>query len=130
VGTLLRAAWALGPAHVALAPGCADPLSPKALRASMGAVFHVPLVELADAPPATAVALAADAGTPLSELPLEPPLAFLLGAERAGLPAGERAAAPLAARIPQAAGADSLNVAMAGTVALYELRRRGAQGAS
>src|SRR5206468_987882 len=50
VGTLVRTADALGPAFVALSEGCADPTSPKALRASMGALFRVPIVEFDDAP--------------------------------------------------------------------------------
>jgi tRNA G18 (ribose-2'-O)-methylase SpoU len=75
--------------------------------------------------PARRVALDAHAGPPLAEVELEPPLAFLLGAEREGLPAGVAEGAERA-RIPQPGAAESLNVAMAGTVALYELARRSA----
>jgi RNA methyltransferase, TrmH family len=52
VGTLIRSADVLGPAHVVLGEGTADPLAPKAVRASMGALFRVPLVPLAQAPSA------------------------------------------------------------------------------
>jgi TrmH family RNA methyltransferase len=121
VGTLLRAADALGPAFVALSPGCADPTGPKAIRASMGAVFRVPTCALDDAP-GRRVALVPRGGAPLAELELEEPILFLLGAEREGLP--HDLAVDVRASIPQAEAAESLNVAMAGTVALYELARR------
>jgi TrmH family RNA methyltransferase len=121
VGTLLRAADALGPAFVALSPGCADPTGPKAIRASMGAVFRVPICSLDDAP-GRRVALVPRGGAPLAELELQGSTLFLLGAEREGLPPE----LPVDARvsIPLNARAESLNVAMAGTVALYELARR------
>jgi len=70
VGTVLRSAQAFGASSVALGPGSADPFGPKAVRASMGAVFAVPL---ARAPaitdlPGTTIALVAGAGAPLAEL--------------------------------------------------------------
>ncbi|MGH2996450.1 MAG: TrmH family RNA methyltransferase [Gaiellaceae bacterium] len=123
VGTLLRAADALGPAFVALSPGCADPTSPKALRASAGAVFRVPLASFAEAP-RPRVALAPRGGTPLPELELDGPVTFVLGAEREGLPEDVLAACDEVATIPLSPGSESLNVAVAGAVALYELRRR------
>jgi RNA methyltransferase, TrmH family len=119
VGTLLRAADAFG-ASVSLSPGCADPLGPRSLRASAGAIFRVPLVDW-DTMPERRIALVAHGGRPLAEAALEPPLAFLLGSEREGLPdelAGEQVTIPL----PGAA--ESLNVAAAGAIALYELSRR------
>ena len=119
VGTLLRSAAAFG-SGVMLSDGCADPFGPKALRAGMGSTFRVPLQEFA---PRNAVALVADGGEPLEELELERYSTFVLGAEREGLPAEilERceARATIAAR-----GVESLNVAMAGTIALYERSRR------
>jgi RNA methyltransferase, TrmH family len=123
VGTLLRAADALGPARVALSPGSADPTGPKALRASAGAIFRVPLGDF-DAAPGPRVGLVARGGQPLSELELAAPVTFVLGAEREGLPADVAARCDQLATIPQAPTAESLNVAMAGTVALYELSRR------
>jgi TrmH family RNA methyltransferase len=122
VGTLLRSADVFG-AGVALSEGCADPTSPKALRASMGALFRVPLSGFAE-PGGTRVALVPRGGTPLAEVPLDGEVVFVLGAEREGLPAEVLAACDLEASIPQAGDAESLNVAMAGTIALYEQRRR------
>ncbi len=121
VGTLLRAADAFG-ACVSLSAGCADPVGPRAVRASAGAIFRVPLVAWDDLPPRR-VALAAHGGRPLAEVELEPPLALLLGSEREGLP---EELASETATIPLTGGAESLNVAMAGAIALYELSRRSA----
>ena len=123
VGTLLRAADAFG-AAVALSPGAADPLGPKALRASAGAIFRVPLLAWDEAP-GTKVALVARGGRPLAELDLAGPVTFLLGTERGGLPEEVVAAADELATIPTPGPAESLNVAVAGAVALYERTRRG-----
>jgi TrmH family RNA methyltransferase len=122
VGTLVRAADALGPAFVALSPGCADPTSPKALRASMGALFRVPLAQFEGAP-RPHVGLVPHDGTPLHELALGERVTFVLGAEREGLPAEIAVECDELASIPVAAGAESLNVAAAGAIALYERRR-------
>ncbi|HEY1366657.1 MAG TPA: RNA methyltransferase [Gaiellaceae bacterium] len=123
VGTLLRAADALGPAFVALSRGSADLTAPKALRASTGSVFRVPTCGFDDAP-GRRIALVPQGGEPLHELPLSGPTLFVLGAEREGLPADVLAACDARASIPQAAGAESLNVAVAGAIALYERARR------
>jgi len=122
VGTLLRSADAFG-AGVALSPGCADPTGPKALRASMGALFRVPLCGF-DAPEGRRIALVPRGGTPLPELDVSGDVVFVLGAEREGLPRDVLERCDARASIPQSGGAESLNVAMAGTVALYELARR------
>ncbi len=121
VGTLVRTADAFG-AAVALSPGCADPLGPKALRASVGAVFRVPLVDW-HAPGGRRVALVAHGGTPLAELDLSGPVTFLLGAERAGLPAELAARSDELATVTLPGPAESLNVAAAGAIALYERAR-------
>lgn len=84
VGTLLRAADAFG-AGVALSEGCADPTGPKAVRASMGAIFRVPLCGF-DEPVGTRIALVAREGTPLPELAAGGDVVLVLGAERDGLP--------------------------------------------
>jgi RNA methyltransferase, TrmH family len=123
VGTLLRAADGLGPAFVALSAGCADPTGPKALRASAGAVFRVPLGRFDEAPEPR-VALVARGGTPLSEVALSERATFVLGAEREGLPDDVVAGCDAVATIPLAPQAESLNVAMTGAVALYEWSRR------
>jgi RNA methyltransferase, TrmH family len=123
VGTLIRAADAFD-ASIALSAGCADPVGPKALRASAGAVFRVPLGRFGEAP-GRRVALVSRGGTALAELELAAGTTFVLGAEREGLPRDVLAACAEQATIPQALRAESLNVAMAGTIALYELARRG-----
>ena len=122
VGTLIRTADAFG-AGVSLSPECADPLGPRALRATAGAIFRVPLLDW-DALPGTRIALAAHGGEQLGELDLTPPLAFLLGAEREGLPGDLVAQSHKVATIPMPGDAESLNVAAAGAIALYELSRR------
>jgi TrmH family RNA methyltransferase len=124
VGALLRSADALGPAYLALSEGCADVTGSKALRASAGSVFRVPTCGFEEAK-GRRVALVARAGRPLSELALAGPIAFVLGAERAGLPREVLDACDQVASIPIAASAESLNVAVAGSVALYERARSG-----
>jgi RNA methyltransferase, TrmH family len=120
VGALVRTAGAFG-AAVALSEGCADPTGPKALRASAGAIWRVPLLPFRDLR-CKRVALVAHGGVPLGEADLAGELAFLLGAERRGLPAGvER---DLEVTIP--VEVESLNVAAAGAIALNEWRRRNA----
>jgi RNA methyltransferase, TrmH family len=118
VGTIIRSAHALADATVVLGPGSADPYSPKAVRASMGSIF--------DRPPARAmfdeldghkVALSATAERDLRDLDVTGPVVLVLGSERGALPEGLEAV-----RIP--VHADSLNVAMAATVALYEVAHR------
>jgi len=119
VGTLIRTADGFG-AAVALSDGCADPTSPKAVRASAGSLWRVPLGSWSD-PAGKRVALVAHGGEELGALDLSGRLSFLLGAEREGLPVEvER---DVDARIP-ITGAESLNVAAAGAIALYEWRRQ------
>jgi RNA methyltransferase, TrmH family len=120
VGTILRGALAFGAASVALGPGCADPFGPKAVRASMGAVFAVPVARVAAVGelPRPVIALSARAGDRLAG---RPEGTLLVGAERAGLPGDVVAACDEVAHIPIAA--ESLNAAMAATVALYEMTR-------
>ncbi len=124
VGTLIRSAAALGPAFVALSEGSADATGPKALRASMGALFRVPLLAFDDAP-GRRIALVAHGGMPTAELDVSGPTTFVLGAEREGLPESVLATCEERATIPLAPGTDSLNVATAGAIVLYELSRRG-----
>lgn len=121
VGTLVRTADAFATA-VALSDGCADPVGPRALRASAGAIFRVPLVDWDEAP-GTRVALVAHGGEPLTDVDLEPPLTFLLGSEREGLPP-DLVTDRYKVTIPLPGDAESLNVAAAGAIALYELSRR------
>ncbi len=122
VGTVLRSAAAFGAAGVAVGPDTADPFGPKAVRASMGAVFSVALTRVNDVGglPRPIVALAAGQGPALDRLPVAA-ATLLLGAERAGLPRELLGAADHVAQIPIVT--HSLNVAMAATVALYEVSR-------
>jgi TrmH family RNA methyltransferase len=122
VGTLLRAADAFG-AGVALSEGCADPTGPKAARASMGSVFRVPVSGF-DEPTGTRIALVPSGGIALPELRLDGEVVLVLGAEREGLPEEVLRRCDERASIPQPGGGESLNVAMAGAIALYELARR------
>ena len=109
-----------------LSPRTADPFGPKAVRASMGAVFAQPMSR-ADFESARggrrAIALVPGAGRPLRDVGLDGDVLFALGAERAGLPEAVVAACEEIAHVPvDHGGADSLNVAMAATLCLYEYR--------
>jgi RNA methyltransferase, TrmH family len=119
VGTLIRSVHALVEGTVALGPGCADPYSPKAVRASMGSIFGQPLARAAiEGTPRPRVGLVAHGGE--APTPLAPPLTLCLGAEREGLPEDVLAVCEqrwtLALR---AGGAESLNVAAAAAIALH-----------
>ena len=121
VGALIRTADALGPAFVALSDACADPTGPKAVRASMGALFRVSLIRFEDAPRPW-VGLVPRGGSPLTEVSGS---TFVLGAEREGLPDDVLARCDERATISLADRAESLNVAVAGAIALYESARAG-----
>src|SRR4051794_12269581 len=127
VGTALRSALAFGAGSVVLGPGSADPYGPKAVRASMGALFEVPVARAREVSelPGRRVALVARGGAPLEALDLGAPaidVTLVVGAEREGLPARVVAACDEVAHIP--IRSESLNAGMAATVALYELDRR------
>ena len=127
VGAVIRSAHAFADGPVVLGPDCADPWSPKAVRASMGSVFA--------RPPARAgfeelhgITLGLDpaAEAAIDEIDVHPPVVLCLGGERGGLPTAVQSSV----RIPMRdEGPDSLNVAMAATVALYEARTRMARHA-
>jgi TrmH family RNA methyltransferase len=114
VGTIIRTASAVGADGVILIGPSADPHDPIAVKASMGAIFTVP------------VALASSARGSVScwDADLAPPLVVLLGSEGAGLPDDLLAAADLRVAIPMTGTAESLNLAVAAGVLLYEVRRR------
>ena len=128
VGAVIRSAHALCDGPVILGPGCADPFSPKAVRASMGSVFARPPARSAFGElVGTKVVLDARAETKLGagRLTVEAPLVLCVGAERDGLPPELAASADLAVAIPlRDGGPESLNAAMAATVGLYELANR------
>jgi TrmH family RNA methyltransferase len=119
VGTLIRTADAFG-ASVELSDGCADPTGPKALRASAGALFRVPLGPAAG----RRIGLVAHGARPLDELALAEGDVFVLGAERSGLSPELQEGCDELATIPTPGAAESLNVAAAGAIALYEWSRR------
>ena len=123
VGTILRSALAFGAASVAVGPGCADPFGPKAVRASMGAIFHVPVARWDDLPalPTPTVALVARSGEALRG-PVDA-ATLVVGAERHGLPDEVVSGCDRVAHLPIAAASESLNAAMAASIALYEATR-------
>ncbi len=132
VGTLLRAADAVAATLVVVTPGCADVWGPKVVRASAGAVFRVPLAEapvdvvltwlgaLGVAPWATV----ARGGVEPASADLSGPVALLLGNEAHGLPPELAAAAAGRLTLAMPGRAESLNVAMAGTVLAFEAARQ------
>jgi RNA methyltransferase, TrmH family len=118
VGTIIRSAHALADATVVLGPDCADPYSPKAVRASMGSIFAKPPASATlDSLDGQKVALDVTAEHELRDLEVTAPVVLVMGSERGDLPAGVEGV-----RIP--VYADSLNVAMAATAALYETALR------
>lgn len=138
VGTLIRTADAAGADLVLLTRTSADPYSPKAVRAAVGSLFHLPVLtgaEIQDVLSHLAIAsitAAATSGYANSELftvELPPRLAWILGNEARGLDEDTLAAAPLTVRIPLAGHAESLNVHTAATVCLFETLRRRQVGA-
>jgi TrmH family RNA methyltransferase len=120
VGTVLRSALAFGAGSVAIGPGTADPFGPRAVRASMGAIFSVPVARVSsvDELPAERIALVAHAGQPLRG---RTDGTLVVGAERTGLPDDVVKACDRTAHVPIVS--ESLNAAMAATVGLYELTR-------
>lgn len=135
VGTLIRTADAAGADLVILTRTSADPYSPKAVRASVGSLFHLPVVTGAEIDDVldslaqadiTAAATSGYAELDLFQAELPARIGWLLGNEAHGLDQATLDAAPLAVRIPLAGRAESLNVHTAATVCLFEtLRRRG-----
>ena len=130
VGATIRSAHALADGPVVVGPGTADPWSPKAVRASMGSVFARPPARAGfDDLDGTTLALVARDAPALWDVDAARPVVLCLGAERPGLPnvvldrCSTRATVPI-----RAGGPDSLNVAMAATVALYELNRMAGHG--
>lgn len=138
LGTILRTAAAAGVQRVLLTPGCAQAWSPKVLRAGMGAHFGLSLVEQADAAAVlagyTGHILATALGAGVSELfdvDLRGPTVWLFGSEGQGLSGELAGLASRRVEIPMAAGVESLNVAAAAAVCLFEQvrQRRGFRAA-
>ena len=126
VGTILRSTHAFADGPAILGPRCADPYSPKAVRASMGSIFSRPPARASfEELPGTRIAYVIDGADPE---PVDPPVVLCIGGERFGL--GDIAQrAELRRRIPMRPDApNSLNAAMAATVALYEQFRMARHG--
>jgi TrmH family RNA methyltransferase len=132
-GTVLRAADAFGADALATTTGSVDLESPKAVRAAAGSLFHLPVVagapwpRLAEALAGRGLALVgADphAAAELDQAPLDRPVALVLGNEAHGLPAAVRADLDQLVRLPAWGRAESLNLAAAAAVLLYETARR------
>jgi RNA methyltransferase, TrmH family len=126
LGTILRSAEAAGAAGVVLTPGSVDPFNPKVIRASAGAVFHVPVViasieEVAAAGWRT-VGTSSHLGQPYTELDVDGPVAIVVGNEASGL--ADDAPVDGWITIPHQGRSESLNVAMATTVICFDLARR------
>lgn len=133
LGTLSRSAEAAGADAIVLTPGSADPWSPKVVRASAGAVFRIPVVvaELSTVREAGLRVIGTSSHTEgavaYDELDVSGRIALVVGNEARGVDAG--ADVDEWVTIPHRGNAESLNVAMAATVLLFEaLRRRGVDG--
>lgn len=130
VGALLRTVAAAGVRQALLAPGCADPWAAKTLRAGQGAQFLLDIHEAVDLPAflgtyaGHGVVTHLDAPTTLWDAPFDGPLAWVFGAEGRGVSAPVAAAATLLLRIPMPGGTESLNVAAAAAICLFERVRR------
>lgn len=129
-GTLIRVADAMGASAVILGGHSVDPFNGKCLRASAGSIFSIPVVVAPDVGVAAlhAAGLQVLAATPTGEVSLDDadlaaPTAWLFGAESQGLPVDIAGAADHRVRIPMRGGAESLNVAAAAAICLYQSAR-------
>ncbi|HET7601863.1 MAG TPA: RNA methyltransferase [Gemmatimonadales bacterium] len=130
VGTIIRTAFSLGALGVIALPGTADLTNAKVLRSAMGASFRLPAVVAGAADfltwarsHAVSVWVTAADGEPVHDASRTGPLALVLGNEGAGVSEELRKAASRAVAIPLAEGAESLNVAAAAAILLYEVKR-------
>lgn len=128
-GTLIRLADAMGADAVILAGNSVDPYNGKCLRSSAGSIFALPVVQAPDTYELLAglrsaglqvLATTLDGETPLPTADLTKPTAWLFGSEAHGLAADVAAAADARVRIPMRGSAESLNVAAAASICLYE----------
>lgn len=131
IGSILRSTAAAGVRHVMLGTGCAGAWSPKVLRAAQGAHFSLDLRERADLAaqvmtyPGLTVATVADpSGNSLYDVDLSGPVAWIFGNEGSGLSPTLAALAKIRATIPLASASESLNVAAAAAVCLFEAARQ------
>lgn len=136
-GTVLRSADAAGAGGVVFTSSSVDVYNPKTVRASAGSLFHVPVVrevETADALQELRrrglriIAMDPSGDADLYEVDLQDPVAFVFGNEAWGLPAEVAALADASVRVPIQGGAESLNLAAAATICLFEWGRRQREG--
>lgn len=126
LGSILRTAAAAGLTDVFLGPGCAQAWSPRVLRAAMGAHFqlriheHAALEQVLGRFAGTSIATQPDAGATLYEADLSGPVAWIFGNEGSGLTVPTAAMAQRALRIPMPGRVESLNVAAAAAICLFE----------
>lgn len=140
LGAMLRTAEALGIRSVLLGGDCCDVYSPKVLRASMGAVFRLPLFRGPDTPLAierlqqegfvTLAAVPDDSAVPVTSLRLRGPVAVAVGNEGNGLTAEAQQACSLRVTIPMRGRAESLNAAASAAILMWELMRGETDGGS
>jgi TrmH family RNA methyltransferase len=134
MGALIRSAEAGGATGVVATTGSADPFGWKALRGAMGSAFRLPIARVADAYDAMTLvrrvaglriaATVRSAGIAMNEADLTGALALFVGSEGTGLPDDVVAQAELRITIPMAPPVESLNVAAAAAVLVYEARRQ------
>jgi TrmH family RNA methyltransferase len=144
LGTLIRTADAAGAAAVVVVEPSVDLYDPQTVRATMGSLFALPIVRLAEETflarwyqevrdtglPLQVVATSAHSQQVHFEINLRHPLVLLLGSERYGLPQLAREEADVCVRLPMVGRATSLNVAAAGAALVYEVIRQRAYSAS
>jgi TrmH family RNA methyltransferase len=135
-GTVIRSAEAVGGAGVVFCADAVDPFGPKTVRAAAGSVFRLPVAEVADGAPTlgalmalraagrTLVATVAHGGPAPDAVDLTRPLALVMGSEAHGLSAEVAAVLDEAVTIPMAGSVESLNVAVAASVVLFEVARQ------
>jgi TrmH family RNA methyltransferase len=129
LGTIIRMSEAAGARGMLLTKGTVDPYHPKALRASMGSLFRLPVIAVEGleeklSGPAQVMATVAQGGIAPWEADLTRPTFLLVGQEATGLPASLLERATVRVTIPMAKQVDSLNVAMATAMLLYEVIRQ------
>jgi TrmH family RNA methyltransferase len=131
-GTLIRLADAMGAGAVILAGDGVDAYNAKCLRASAGSIFSIPVVDVPDTlaliselvyAELVVMATTLDGEASLDDVDLAVPTAWLFGSEAHGLPSDVAAAADVRVRIPMSGGAESLNVAAAAAICLYQSAR-------
>jgi len=132
-GTVLRSAEAAGAGGVVFSDLSVDVYNPKTVRASAGSIFHLPIVRNVTTADAVrglrtrgfrVLALSGDGDHDLYRIDLADPIAFVFGNEARGLPADIVELADASVRVPQTGRAESLNLAAAATVCLFEWQRR------